>query len=68
MSDIFITKPKNGPFRAIQNKRIIATGDTQQQAANKAHSKRPNDLMLAERIRHTDIGNPDKWRRIYPTE
>lgn len=66
MSDIYVERKDDGTYTALQNKRVIATGDTQQEAASNAHHRRPNDAILAERVRNTDVGHPDKWRRIYP--
>jgi hypothetical protein len=65
MSDIFVEQGDN-KWVAIQNRRIIATGDTQEQAAERAHRKKPDDPVLGERVRRTTRGKPDKWRRMYP--
>jgi len=66
VSDIYVERKDDGTYRALQNKRVIATGDTQQEAASHAHHRRPNAPILAERVRNTDVGHPDKWHRIYP--
>jgi len=66
MSNIFLERKKDGTYAATQNGRTIATGKTQAQAGSRAHERRPNDPILAERVRNTDIGTPDKWRRLYP--
>lgn len=68
MSDVFIERKDDGTYRAIQNKRTIATGDTQADTIDEARSSRtrPDESpMFAERVRHTDEGKPDKWRRVY---
>jgi hypothetical protein len=65
MSNIFIEREENN-YVAYQNQRVIAEGDTQRQAAERAHRKKPDDPILAERVRNTEGGSRDKWRRIYP--
>ena len=64
MSNIFVER-ENGNYVALQNKRVIASGKTQAEAALNAHRKRPDDPVLAERIRNTNRGSRDKWRRMY---
>jgi hypothetical protein len=66
MSNIYLERRKDGSFAATQNGRTIATGETQAEAALKAHKKKPDDPILAERVRNTDAGSRDKWRRFYP--
>ena len=66
MSDIFVERQDDGTYKARQNRRTIAKGVTQEQAAARAHRKRPDDPVLAERVRDTNRGSRDKWRRIYP--
>jgi hypothetical protein len=67
MTNIFVERKKNGTYVATQNGRTIATGDTQAEAGSRAHRKKPDDPILAERQRDTDVGTRDKWRRLYPT-
>jgi hypothetical protein len=66
MTNIFVERKKDGTYVATQNKRTIASGDTQAEAGAKAHAKKPDDPILAERVRDTDVGGRDKWRRFYP--
>jgi len=66
MSNIFVERKKDGTYVATQNKRTIATGQTQAQAGLRAHERKPNDPILAERVRDTEVGGRDKWRRFYP--
>jgi len=66
MSNIYLERKKNKPYVASQNGRTIATGNTQEQAGSRAHTKRPEDPILAERQRKTKVGGRDKWRRFYP--
>lgn len=67
MSNIYLERKKDKTYAATQNGRTIATGKTQAQTGRRAHEKRPNDPILAERVHRTDVGRPDKWRRFYPT-
>jgi hypothetical protein len=64
MSNVFIESDDEG-YKAIQNRKVIARGNTQLETGEKAHDMRPNDTILAERQRHTDEGSPDKWRRMF---
>ena len=68
MSNVYVERQDDGTYVAYQNKKAIAKGDTQGGAASKAHAKRPDDPILAERVRNTDEGHPDKWRRLYPRQ
>lgn len=64
--DIFIEPSKNrSGFRALRNKQVIAVADTQEECAKKAHKAYPDDTIMAARVRFTDYGNPDHWRRLY---
>jgi hypothetical protein len=65
MSNIYVEREQE-KYVALQNKKVIATGDTQAEAAARAHRKHPEDPILAERVRDTSRGSRDKWRRIYP--
>jgi len=62
----FLERKKDGTYAATQNGHTIATGKTQAQAGSRAYERRPNDPILAGRVRHTDVGTRDKWRRLYP--
>jgi hypothetical protein len=66
MSNIYVEREADGTYTASQNKRTIARGETQEEAAARARSRRPDDPELAERVRDTNRGSRDKWRRIYP--
>jgi len=67
MSNIYLERKKSdGTYVATQNGRAVATGKTQEQAGLRAHAKKPNDPILAERVRDTTVGSRDKWRRLYP--
>ncbi len=36
---------------------------TQKEAIERAKQMDPTAPILVERVRHTDVGNPDKWRK-----
>jgi hypothetical protein len=65
MSNIYVEREEDGTYVATQNKRVIASGDTQAQAVARARRKEPDDPVLAERVRDTKRGSRDKWRRVY---
>ena len=65
MANIYVEREED-KYLAFQNKKIIAQGETQMEAAKRAHKKKPDDPILAERVRNTSGGSRDKWRRIYP--
>lgn len=66
MSNIYVEREEDGSYAARQNKRVIATGDTQAETAARVRRKRPDDPILGERVRDTKSGSRDKWRRLYP--
>jgi hypothetical protein len=63
MSNIYVERQANGKYLETQNKKVIAIGDTQKEAVERAHRKEPDDPVLAERVRDTKSGSRDKWRR-----
>jgi hypothetical protein len=65
MSNIFIEQQEDGTYEATQNHRVIAKGNTQRQTIDRARRAKPDDLALAERVRDTEAGGRDKWRRVY---
>jgi len=66
MSNIYVEQ-EDGDYVAYQNKKEIAHGNTQEEAAKRAHRVSPDDPILAERVRMTKGGGSrDKWRRLYP--
>ncbi len=65
MSNIYVEREEDGTYVATQKKREVASGDTQAQTVARAHRKKPNDPVLAERVRDTKRGSRDKWRRVY---
>jgi len=65
MPNVIVEPEKGGTFAAIQNKRVIARGDTQLEAGEKAHDLRPNDHVVAARVRVAGDGEPDKFRHMF---
>lgn len=65
MSNIYVELEEDGKYVATQNKRVIAEGDTQRQTIDRARRSKPDDPVLAERVRDTRVGGRDKWRRVY---
>jgi hypothetical protein len=63
MSNVYIEQ-RDGKYVAIQNKQVIATGQTQGKTIDRAKTMRPNDTVLAERVRDTKVGGRDKWRAV----
>jgi hypothetical protein len=69
MSDVIVSKvAKTKTYKATQGGRKIAEGKTQNEAAWNAHKKVPKAPILAQRVKTTDNGFPDEFRRIYPTK
>jgi len=67
MPNIFIERQSSGNYHAIRNETRIAVADTQNECGCKAKRLYPDDPLLAERVEHAKHGNPDHWRRFYPT-
>lgn len=65
MSNIYVEQQPDGTYRATQKHRVIAEGGTQRQTINRARRVEPDDPVLAERVRDTNVGGRDKWRRAY---
>lgn len=65
VANIYIEQQPDGTYAATQKGRVIAEGDTQRQTIDRARREEPDDPCLAERVRTTDVGGRDKWRRVY---
>ncbi len=67
MANVFVEPDKqNGGYKATQNGRVIARGETQRETGEKGHNIRPNDPILAGRVRLIeDEPHPDKWRHLF---
>jgi uncharacterized protein YdaT len=60
----FIEKTDDGRYavRAKGSERASEILDTQRAAIDRVSELNPNDRPDVERVRHTDVGGPDKWR------
>jgi hypothetical protein len=65
MSNIYVEQEQDGRYTATQNHRVIAEGENQRQAIDRARRAKPDDAVLAERVRNTSVSGRDKWRRAY---
>jgi hypothetical protein len=65
MSNIYVEQQEDGTYSATQNHHVIADGKTQRQTIDRARRVKPDDPVLAERVRDTTAGIRDKWRRVY---
>ena len=67
MSDkkLFIEQRPQGDFavRKPNSDRASDVLPTQGEAIDRARQLNPDASILVERVRHTDKGNPDKWRK-----
>lgn len=63
-NEIFIEKHDNGYAVLKPNaERASAVCPTQAQAIERAAEIAPTAEILVERVRHTEAGHPDKWRK-----
>jgi hypothetical protein len=62
---IFVEKRPDGDYavRRPDSKRASAIEPTQAAAIQRARQLEPNAPVLVERVRHTAVGKPDKWRK-----
>lgn len=63
--DLFIERRPQGDFavRRANAERASAVESTQAKAIAEARRLEPKATVLVERVRHTNVGKPDKWRR-----
>jgi len=63
---LFIEKRESEGDYAIRRPNSERASDvlpTQKEAIERAKELDPNAAILVERVRHTDVGSPDKWRK-----
>jgi len=67
MANVFVEPDKTkGGYKATQNGNVIARAETQLETGEKAHNLRPNDPVLAGRVRYVaNEPHPDKWRHMF---
>lgn len=63
--DLFVEQRPQGDFavRRANSDRASAVSPTQAKAIEKARKLEPDATILVERVRHTSVGKPDKWRK-----
>jgi uncharacterized protein DUF2188 len=62
---LFVERRDDGKYavRRANADRASAVLDTQKQAIERAQDM-TDGPVVAERVRHTGIGSPDKWRKV----
>jgi hypothetical protein len=62
---LFVERRPQGDYavRKPNSERASAVLPTQAQAIERARELNPSKQPLVERVRHTDQGKPDKWRK-----
>jgi hypothetical protein len=62
---LLIEQQEDGTYAADYDHKVIATGSTQRLAIDRGRKIEPDAIALAERVRDTEGGKRDKWRRVY---
>jgi hypothetical protein len=65
MPKIIVEPSENGGYDAIQNRKVITHGRTQELAGDRAHRIDPSATVEAARVRWTPGGKPDKFRVLH---
>jgi hypothetical protein len=62
---LFVERRPEGDYavRKPNSERASAVLPTQAEAIERARELNPNKTPLVERVRHTTVGEPDKWRK-----
>jgi pyridoxine/pyridoxamine 5'-phosphate oxidase len=62
---LFIERRPEGDYavRRPNSERASVVAPTQANAIKRAHNLEPAAKVLVERVRHTNAGKPDKWRK-----
>ena len=63
--NLFVERRPEGDYavRKPNSERASAVLPTQGQAIDRARELSPNAAIHVERVRHTENGSPDKWRK-----
>ena len=63
--NIFVERRPQGDYavRKPNADRASAVAPTQAEAIQRAREISPGSKPLVERVRHTDVGKPDQWRK-----
>jgi uncharacterized protein YdaT len=61
---LFVERREQGDYaiRRGGSDRASDVKSTQREAIERARELNPGHTPLVERVRHTNVGNPDKWR------
>jgi hypothetical protein len=65
MGNIIVEPEEDGGYAALKNGKVVVRGATQKQTGDKAHDLRPSDTIEAARVRTTDDGIPDEFRKLH---
>ena len=65
MANIIVEPEDDGGYAALQNGRVVVRGKTQKETGDIAHDLRPNDTIEAARVRTTEDGIPDEFRKLH---
>lgn len=62
---LFVERRPQGDYavRRGDSERASAVLETQAEAIERARELNPGTAPLVERVRYTDVGKPDKWRK-----
>jgi hypothetical protein len=65
-SELFIEKRDQGDYavRRPGSERASAVLPTQAEAIERAREMNPHSTVHVERVRDTDVGGRDKWRKV----
>jgi pyridoxine/pyridoxamine 5'-phosphate oxidase len=64
-NNLFVERRSEGDYavRKSNSERASAVAPTQAEAIQRAKELNPNAAIHVERVRNTNVGNPDKWRK-----
>jgi hypothetical protein len=66
MNKMYIVEPTKTGFKGTASgaSRAAVTGPTQKAVAQELHRRFPEAAVVAARVRHSTVNDPDKFRRI----
>ena len=64
-NNVYVEKRPDGTYAVLKPdaQRASAIAPTQQEAIQRARQISPDATIQVERVRHTSVGKPDKWRK-----
>ncbi len=64
-NNLFVERRPEGDYavRKPNSERASAIAPTQAKAIERAQELNPNAAVHVERVRNTNVGKPDKWRK-----